>query len=127
MAPMRLGCLFAILGGGCWLYFGVLAHSSGDSSRGIVFYVGAALLTLAAFGFAIAAVRRSPLWLRVIVGGAAPVFGWMVLLTLYEPADGAGFTKATVDGAVGALAVLVGIFRWGAGRADTRHRGSHAR
>jgi len=128
MTPMRLGCLFAIFGGGCWLVFAVLAHSSGDSSHGVVYFAGAVLLTFAAFGFAIQAVRRSPLWLRVVVGACAPVFGWMVLLTLYDLADGAGITRATVEGAVGVLAILVGIVRWGAGRPQkVRRHGSHSR
>jgi len=131
MTPMRLGCLFAIFGGGCWLYYGIAAHSSGDSSRGLVFYIGAAMLTVAVFGFGIQAVRRSPLWLRVIIGLCAPVFGWMMLLTFYDLADSGGLTRATVNAAVGGLAILVGLLRWGAGRPPKTRahhaRGSHAR
>jgi len=127
MNPLRLACVLAIAGGGCWVVRFLLTLGSGDDPSSALFWAGAVLLTVMGAVFSVVAVRRAPLWLRLIVFVCGPVAGWMVLLAAYDPADSAGLEREALHGIVGALCLLTGGLRWGAGRAESRHRGSHSR
>jgi hypothetical protein len=127
MNPVRLACTLAIVGGGWWgLRFLRTMGASGDGSP-VLHWAGAVLITSAGVLSTLYAVRRAPIWLRLLVAVAGPVAGWMVLLAAYEPADSADVRRAAVDGVVGALSLLIGLLCWRVGRSESRHRGSHTR
>jgi hypothetical protein len=125
MNSLRLACILAIAGGALWVLRFLLTVNSGDEGSPVFFWAGAVLLTVMGALAAVNAVRRAPVWLRLVVGVSGPLAGWMVLIAAYGPADTADVRRAAVDGIVGALGILVGLLSWRAGKSQSRHRGSH--
>jgi hypothetical protein len=89
MISRTAACLAGVLGGLCWIARYVLSALDvieADGNLGIVLqWVGATWLLISLAAGGVSLVSRAPLWLRVLLGVATPLFGLVLLSLLYEP------------------------------------------
>ena len=119
MNALRLACILAIAGGGCWVLRFLFTPDSG-----FLFWLGALLLTGMGALLALGSVAKAPLWLRVVVGICGPLLGWMLLLAAHGPEDSSEAGRAAVDGVVGALSIARAVSAWAARITWSKRSGS---
>lgn len=126
MTPSRFALLLLLLGGLSWLARMGVDLSGGDAEAGagkILFWVGAALLTLGTAIAAFLSVSHAPVWLQGIVGVFAPVALWMMLLA---GNDMVGADNAVAAGIFGVLLAVGAAVAYVRSRPETKHRGARA-
>jgi len=113
------------VGGLAWAarYVLDLAGTTQGTLVDALYWGGLALLAIALVGFGMGLVSKSAMWLRLIVGVAFPALVWSVLEVL-RTGD-----EALVDGAFGAVVVVIAVIEASRSRAEEprRHAGAHAR
>lgn len=123
-----LAAIAGLLGALCWVARWVVTAASDEPTWSTPAYVaGLALLGVALAGVGAGLVSSSAPWLRVLVAVAFPALVWSV----YSVVKGEG-TAVTLDGVIGAVAVVLAIIgvvleRRRAKAARGRRAGSHAR
>lgn len=113
-----LAYVTGMLGGACWLVAAFLDGSVADA----VTWVGAALLTVAAFAAGTLVASGSLVLLRVVVGvGCVTVAGSLVAVAINE------LSRTLVCGVVGGAALLLSVALVATRPRAVRRVGSHAR
>lgn len=111
-------CLSGVLGGACWILRSLLGltdlTSSGDTLDEVLRWAGATWLLIALAGAGAALVRRSEMWLRVVVGVAVPLLALVFLSLAYDVLD-----RLLVDALVGLVVLVVSVLVWRRGRPAT--------
>ena len=122
-----LAALAGLLGGGCWVArWGADLAGNVPSWSDTAYLAGLALVGLALAGVGASLVSRGAVWLRVIVAIAFPLLVWSVYAVVKGDGD-----AVTLDGVVGAVAILGGlvgllIVRRASSASRHHHRGSHS-